>query len=916
MGKSDDLENAELLPMTHRRSTSGASSRLSTDSGLSVDTAYLEENKQNDISNVTLGATGEVEYRDVEDGEAEVDEPFLHTSSKKFPTGSRTRQIFWALIILCLGGWVLALVLFLLQGRASYQTASETLQQHESDSGTTRAGKPVTLDQVLTGAWNHRSHAISWIAGPSGEDGLLVKKGEANKEGYLRVDDIRNREGDGAGNQSSRVLMKAPVVQVNGKVVAPTFTWPSADLKKVLLMSDHKKNWRHSFTGKYWIFDVDTQTAQPLDPGVPDGRVQLGLWSPNSDAVVFVRDNNMYLRKLSSENVVSITKDGGQNLFYGVPDWVYEEEVIAQNSVTWWSNDGKYIAFLRTNETAVPEFPVQYFVSRPSGKKPPPGLERYPEVRQIKYPKAGSPNPVVNLQFYDVEKEEVFPVVIPDDFADDDRIIIEVLWASGGKVIVRTTNRESDVVKIFLIDTESKTGKLVRLEDIASLDGGWVEPSHYTKFIPADPSNGRPHDGYIDTVIHDGYDHLAYFTPLDNPDPIMLTTGAWEVVDAPSAVDLHRGIVYFVAAKESPTQRHVYRVQLDGSNLRPLTDTSKPGYYAVSFSEGTGYALLSYNGPSVPWQAIINTEGDEITFEETIEKNPTLAAMVETYALPTEIYQNVTIDGFTLQLVERRPPHFNPAKKYPVVFHLYNGPASQNVDRRFTVDYQSYIASNLGYIVVTLDGRGTGYSGRKVRCAVRGNIGHYEAQDQISAAKMWAAKSYVDETRMAIWGWSYGGFMTLKVLEQDAGETFQYGMAVAPVTDWRFYDSIYTERYMHTPEHNPSGYNNSTITDMAALSETVRFLLIHGASDDNVHIQNTLTLVDKLDLSNVENYDMHFYPDSDHSIFFHNAHAMIYQRLTNWLINAFNGEWHQIAHPVPEDSMWDRVRRSVPLFAH
>ncbi|KAF7587308.1 hypothetical protein BBP40_007417 [Aspergillus hancockii] len=913
MGKFEDIINAESLPMTRRKSTSVASSRSSTDSGLSVDTALLESSKQNTLSGGAFGGVDKTGYRDVEDGEADVDEPFLQTSTKKTASGSHTRRIFWALLILCLGSWVLALVLFLTQGRASPQTASETLQQSESESGSTSAGKPVTLHQVLTGSWNPRSHAISWIAGPHGEDGLLVQRGEPNKEGYVRVDDIRSQDGDG-DNQNSRVLMQKSVVRVNGKVVIPGYTWPSPDMNKVLFTSDHEKNWRHSYTAKYWIFDVNTQTAQPLDPSAPDGRVQLALWSPSSGAIVFVRDNNMYLRKLSSESVISITKDGGEDLFYGVPDWVYEEEVVSSNRVTWWSNDGKYIAFLRTNESAVPEFPVQYFLSRPSGKKPPPGLENYPETRQIKYPKAGSANPVVNLQFYDIEKNEVFSIDVPDDFPDDDRIIIEVLWASEGKVLVRATNRESDVVKIFLIDTKARTGKLVRLVDIASLDGGWVEPSHTTKFIPADPNNGRAHDGYIDTVIHEGYDHLAYFTPLESSDPVMLTTGEWEVVDAPSAVDLQRGIIYFVATKESPTQRHVYRVQLDGSNLQPVTDTSTLGYYAVSFSDGAGYALLSYEGPSVPWQAIINTGGDEITTEKTIEENPVLSAMLEAHALPTEIYQNVTIDGYTLQLVERRPPHFNPAKKYPVLFQLYNGPGSQRVDRKFKVDFQSYVASNLGYIVVTLDGRGTGYSGRKTRCAVRGNIGYYEAHDQITTAKMWAAKSYVDETRLAIWGWSYGGFMTLKVLEQDAGETFQYGMAVAPVTDWRFYDSIYTERYMHTPQHNVAGYENSTITDMKALSESVRFLVMHGSSDDNVHIQNTLTFIDKLDLSDVQNYDMHLYPDSDHSIFFHNAHTMVYERLSNWLINAFNGEWHQISNPVPEESIWNRFKRSLPFF--
>ncbi|KAL5360057.1 putative dipeptidyl-aminopeptidase B [Aspergillus floccosus] len=914
MGKSEADEDAQFLPMNRPRSSSAAS-QTSSDSGLSVESALLRNNTYGKTPDEAYDPVGDPRYRDIEDGEVESDQPFLPSRRE---SGGRARRIFWGLLLLCLAGWVLAFVLFLTQGRSDYRATSEELQQHEADSnaGITSDGKPVTLKQVLSGDWLPRSHDIAWIAGPNGEDGLLVEAGEDGDEGFLRVKDIRARHGDDVGTLKSRVLMEKATVHAGQRSILTRLTWPSPDLNKVLLLSDYEKNWRHSYTGLYWIFDVDTQTAEPLDPDAPEGRVQLAIWSPNSDAVVFVRDNNMYLRNLSSDKVIRITKDGGKDLFYGVPDWVYEEEVLSGHSATWWSNDAKYVAFFRTNESTVPEYPVQYFLSRPSGKKPLPGLEDYPDVRQIKYPKAGAPNPVVNLQFYDVEKNEVFLVEVPDDFADDDRIIIEVLWAADSNVLVRATNRESDVLKIFLINTKSRTGKVVRLEDIVGLDGGWVEPSQSTRFIPADPAAGRPNDGYIDTVIHDGYDHLAYFTPLDNPEPIMLTTGEWEVVEAPTAVDLRRGLVYFVATKEAPTQRHVYQVQLDGSNLKPLTDTSKPGYYHISFSDGTAYALLSYQGPSIPWQAIINTEGDDVVFEETIEENPGLARMVETYAIPSKVFSNITIDGFTLQMVERRPPHFNPNKKYPVLFFLYGGPGSQTVDRKFTIDFQSYVASNLGYIVVTLDGRGTGFIGREARCIIRGNLGYYEAHDQITAAKMFAEKSYVDESRMAIWGWSYGGFMTLKTLEQDAGQTFQYGMAVAPVTDWRFYDSIYTERYMHTPQHNPSGYDNSSITDMAALEENVRFLVIHGASDDNVHLQNTLTLIDKLDLSNVQNYDVHFYPDSDHSIYFHNAHYMVYERLSNWLVNAFNGEWHRIASPVPDDSMWQRIKRALPVFAH
>ncbi|GLA64044.1 hypothetical protein AtubIFM56815_007066 [Aspergillus tubingensis] len=915
MGKYQEDDNNEFLPMNRPRPSTASTS---SDSGLSVDsTAYPEESKYTSTAPGAAGLSDENRYRDVEEGEAGADEPFLPSAKKPAASGSRTSRLIWGLVILCVAGWLWGLVLFVTQSRSAQQSVSEALQSHESGaiSGSSSSGKPVTLEQVLTGQWLPRSHAVSWIAGPNGEDGLLVEQGEDQGKGYLRVDDIRSRKSD-ATAQESRVLMEKPVVQVDGRTIFPVSTWPSPDLNKVLLLSEREKNWRHSFTGKYWIFDVATQSAQPLDPSDPDARVQLAIWSPTSDMVAFVRNNNLYLRKLSSKEVVPITKDGGTDLFYGIPDWVYEEEVFSGNSVTWWSGDGKYVAFLRTNETAVPEFPVQYYLSRPSGKKPLPGLEDYPEVREIKYPKAGAPNPVVNLQFYDIEKQEVFSIEAPDDFEDDDRIIIEIVWGTEGKILVRATNRESDILKVFLFDTKARTSKLVRVENVAEIDGGWVEPTQYTWFIPADPNNGRPHDGYLDTVIHEGYEHLGYFTPLDNSEPILLTQGEWEVVDAPTAVDLRKGIVYFISTKESPTERHLYQVNLDGSNLKPLTDTSKPGYYDVSFSHGTGYALLSYRGPSIPWQAIVNTDTDELKYEETIEDNAGLARMVDSYALPTEIYQNVTIDGFTLQVVERRPPHFNPAKKYPVLFYLYNGPRSQTVDRKFSIDFQSYVASSLGYIVVTVDGRGTGFSGRKTRCIVRGNLGYYEAYDQITTAKLWGEKPYVDKTRMSIWGWSYGGFMTLKTLEQDAGQTFQYGMAVAPVTDWRHYDSVYTERYMHTPAHNPNGYDNTSITDMTALQQTVRFLVIHGASDDNVHIQNTLVLVDKLDLAGVQNYDLHFYPDSDHSINFHNAHRMVYERLSSWLVNAFNDEWHRIADPVPDDSIWEKVKRSLPMLVN
>jgi dipeptidyl aminopeptidase len=806
--------------------------------------------------------------------------PFLRNgdrSDEQSKSRGMDRGMRKALLIaagLLIAAWLSGLLVYLFT--KSYKHASEVA--HDPQATVHRgSGKQVTFDQIQGGFWRPESHSIRWVAGPNGEDGLLLEQGAAGKD-FLVVQDVRTRKQDlmvGTRVFSGMTLIEEGSFEYEGQSYTIVEGGPSKDLQKVLLATNVKSNWRHSTYASYWIFDVKTQVAEPLVPGEPGARLQLAQWSPTSDAVVFTRDNNMYLRRVDSTRLVQITSDGGPEVFNGVPDWVYEEEVLASGTATWWSKDGNYIAFLRTNETGVPEFPVPYFISRPSGKEPKPGEEAYPETRMIKYPKAGAHNPVVDLKFYDVARGDVFSVDIAGHFEDDNRLITEVIWA-GDKVIVKETNRVSDMMRVVLVDVKSRTGKAVRTTDVKALDGGWFEISHQTRYIPADPSKGREHDGYIDSVIHDDGDHLAYFTPLDNPDPIMLTSGNWEVVDSQHAVDLDKNVVYFIATKESSIQRHVYQVKLTGEDLKPVTDTTSEGYYSASFSTGAGYALVSYEGPGIPWQKLISTPTNPHRFEYTVEENKELAENARKYELPIKIYGTINVDGVELNYVERRPPHFDENKKYPVLFQQYSGPGSQTVDKKFTVDFQSYVAAGLGYICVTVDGRGTGYIGRKNRVIIRGNLGHWESHDQIAAAKIWAKKKYVDETRLAIWGWSFGGFNTLKTLEQDAGQTFRYGMAVAPVTDWRFYDSIYTERYMLTPQMNGHGYDTSAITNISALSQNVRWLMMHGVADDNVHFQNSLTLLDQLDMNGVENYDVHVFPDSDHSIYFHNANRIVY----------------------------------------
>ncbi|KAH7124029.1 putative dipeptidyl-aminopeptidase B [Dendryphion nanum] len=901
----------ETEPLTYHQSASRDSGDDSEGSVSSISTTSLIlEHLSNGASNGASRPNLTEKYRD-DDGNtgSERQRETFDVEEGRYqgltPVDKKARRWLWVLGTICVIGWCLALASFLWGG--SYKPAST--RPHDPLATSFRgSGKKVTLDSVLGGQWWAQMQGVSWIAGPEGQDGLLLEKGVSGKD-YLVVEDIRNKD-NAATSGSKTTLMKTQTFYVNGKFVYPTNIWPSKDFKKVLVISEQEKVYRHSFTGLYWIFDVESQKAQPLDPENPDAPIQLASWSPQSDAVVFTRMNNMYLRKLDSDKVIQITKDGGTELFYGIPDWVYEEEVFQGNSATWWSEDGEYIAFLQTDESRVPTFPVQYFMSRPSGAKPKPGEEAYPEVLHLKYPKAGAPNPVVSLQFYDVSKNEVFSVKISDDFEDDNRLITEIVWAGKSKrVLVRETNRESDVLKVVLMDVERRTGKTVRTEDVKALDGGWFEVSQRTRFIPSDPSKGRNHDGYIDTVIHEGYDHLGYFTTLDSSEPVMLTQGKWEVVEAPSAVDLERNLVYYISTERSSIERHPYVVKLDGTGKREVMENSKSGYYDAHFSTGGGYALVTSHGPGIPWQKIISTPSATEHYEKILEENKALEKVVQKHELPILNYQEIEVDGFKLNVLERRPPHFSEKKKYPVLFYQYSGPGSQTVDKKFKVDFSSYIASSLGYIVITVDGRGTGFLGREHRCITRGNLGYWEAHDQIAVAKIFAKKKYVDQDRMAMWGWSYGGFQTLKTLEQDAGQTFKYGMAVAPVTDWRFYDSVYTERYMYTPQNNPEGYDNATITDVASLSKNVRFLLMHGVADDNVHMQNSLTLLDKLDLGGVENYDVHVFPDSDHSIYFHNANRIVYDKLSQWLINAFNGEWLKINHAVPKQQIDGRQKK-------
>lgn len=695
--------------------------------------------------------------------------PVAETNKKKF----LARSIFGFFFIL---GWALAAIQLFSQSR---------LPSTYREKGNSYSSKPtISLEQVFSGKWNanETSRSERWIPGPNGADGHILRRDNTGEKPFLRVDDLSSCSQADWNTENDCIttlkLLNSSILQVNGVEIRVHDVWPSPDLQWLLIMSDYQKQWRHSSTGRYWIMGIASQIVQYLDPTDGDSRMQWASWSPTSSHIVFARENNLFLRPIISSQIINMTEDGGSDLFYGVPDWVYEEEILQTDRAAWWSPDGRTIAFLRLNDSQVSDYSLRHYFSSKS------------EPKKFKYPMAGEPIPVADLQFFNIVTNSMLSVESVDEHRE--RVILEVLWVSEDSIMMRETNREFDIERVSLINTQTYSCETVRTENMTAVDGGWVEvePPQTMVLVPSDPTNGRPHDGYLALKVHGGYRHMAYYSTLRATSPSMLTSGSWEVADTPT-VDLSSNMVYFTANKKSPLERHLYEVKLDGNNLASVGNTDeKPGYYFASFSHLAGFFILSYEGPEIPWKKILTTGSSYergLRYTESLEDNQALSEMAATYSLPTVEYGNINVDGFTLQTRELRPPSFDPNKRYPVLFAPYGGPSSQLVNMQFTVGFEAYLASSLGYLVVSVDGRGTGSAGRMFRCVVRDRLGYWEAYDQIEAGKIWAQKSYVDNDRMAIWGWSYGAYLTLKTLEQDAGRTFQYGMSVAAVADWRLY---------------------------------------------------------------------------------------------------------------------------------
>jgi dipeptidyl-peptidase-4 len=506
----------------------------------------------------------------------------------------------------------------------------------------------------------------------------------------------------------------------------------------------------------------------------------------------------------------------------------------------------------------------------------------YPEWLQLRYPKVGETNPTVTFHLLDLEDLSAPPAVIATDaFPPEDLIIGEVAWVTDdhSHVIFRAFNRVQDHEKLLLVDTESKSATVVRERDASP---GWIENNAAIAYLPGTGS-------YVDLSDESGWQHI-YVYDIDSSTPVAVTSGEWEVT-AILNVSPETNTVYYQSTEQLSNERHVYSVGLDGKNKKALVPTTE-GYWTASFSAGGGYYILSYNGPNLPYQKLYSTKNTG-TAIKTINDNAILAAKLAEYTLPKVTWSTIDHpDGYSFNVMERLPAKFSPtsSKKYPVVFDIYGGPGDQRTGKTFRqVDFRAYLASDpdLEYIVLSVDNRGTGYKGRDFRTVVSGQLGNLEAQDQVYAAQQWAKKSYVDPTKITIMGWSYGGYLSAKVVELDS-DVFSFAMITAPVSDWRFYDTMYTERYMKSLDANREGYAKTAIVNSTGFNN-IRggFLIQHGTGDDNVHFQNSAVLIDTLTVGKVspKKFHVQWFTDDDHNINFHGATSVVYKQMARYFYN-------------------------------
>ena len=623
----------------------------------------------------------------------------------------------------------------------------------------------------------------------------------------------------------------------------------SPDEKSILIANNTNQIFRHSFTADYYLYDTTTKKVSK----VFDFQVQEPTFSPDGKKIAFARDNNLFVFDIASKQITAITSDGKKNsVINGITDWVYEEEFAFVRAFDW-SKDSKKVAYIRFDESQVPEFSMSMF------KK-----DLYPTVETFKYPKAGEKNSEVSLHIYDIASKGTQKVNL-SQYADF--YIARMKWTNEANVLsAQVLNRHQDNLDLLFIDGNSGAAKVVLNEK----DKAYIDVTDNLTFLKD--------NSFIWTSEKDGFNHIYLYDKtgkLKN----QVTKGNWEVTNY-YGFDEKNNTVFYQSVENGSINRDVYSINLNGKNKVRLSKST--GTNAATFSPNFQYFITTFSSATQPTTYTLN-EAKKGAQVQVIENNEALATKLKGYDLPAkEFFVLKTAKGNELNAWILKPKDFDPNKKYPVFMYQYSGPGSQQVNNDWngSDDYWFQMLAQQGYIVACVDGRGTGFKGAAFKKVTQKELGKYEVEDQIDAAKVIGNYPYVDKNRIGIWGWSYGGFMASNCILKGA-DVFKMAIAVAPVTNWRFYDSIYTERYMQTPQENATGYDeNSPINHVNKLKG--KYLLIHGSGDDNVHVQNSMQMIEALIQANKQ-FDSQIYPDKNHGIYGGKTRIQLYTKMTNFI---------------------------------
>ncbi len=622
----------------------------------------------------------------------------------------------------------------------------------------------------------------------------------------------------------------------------------SADGSKLLIFTNSARVWRLNSKGTFFVWDLAAKRLAPVSE--KPGYQMFAKFSPDGRLVGFVRDNNIYVTDLATGAETALTSDGGESVINGTSDWVYEEELDLRDAFRW-SPDGKRIAFWRLDQSAIRPF---YLVNQDS---------LYPQLVPVHYPKAGTPNSEVKIGVVEVATRRTVWV---DLGADRDIYVAAMDFAASPTEIWLTRlNRHQSRLDLVLADAATGASHVI----MSDSDSAWVD-AHEPRWI----NGGRQ---FLFLSERDGFAQ-AYLFDRDGTLVRRVTPGGWDALEL-YGVDEKAKALYFTGAIDGPLGRPLLRIGLDGRRLARVS--TEPGTHGVAFDPTFGLYVDRYARAGVPPVETMRRADGKLV--RSIADNLALARKVDALRLrPPEFLTIPTPDGVELNAWIIKPKDFDPAKRYPLLMFVYGGPGSQTVTDAWGGSqylWHQMLAQD-GYLVASVDNRGTGARGAKFKKMTYLHLGRYESADQIAAARWFARQPFVNPDRIGIWGWSYGGYMTSRTMLL-GGSLFKAALAVAPVTDWRFYDTIYTERYMRTPEENVAGYDEGAVLGYAD-SLKGGFLLVHGTGDDNVHFQNSVRLIERLEAANKQ-FDMRIYPNKTHAIAGATTRENLYGLFTSWL---------------------------------